>query len=258
MAVIKKHKPGTFCWADLGTPNTVAAKKFYTGLFGWKVTEFPMGPGDEKYSMMRVKGKNACALYPMDAAQKKAKVPPFWLPYIWVANADATVKKAKAAGGKVLFPALTVMDQGRMAILQDPSGVNFGIWQAKKHRGTELDDTPGTICWHDLSTKKRAAAAKFYEKVFGWKKTDLKYEAGAYHLFNLGKKGIGGMWPQPMEQLPSSWLTYWNVANCARSVTKLKRLGGKLMMDTMTVPGMCRFAIAKDPQGAPFGILQPL
>jgi predicted enzyme related to lactoylglutathione lyase len=258
MAVIKSYKPGTFCWTDLGTTNVAGAKKFYTGLFGWKIEDFPMGPGDEKYSIMRVKGKDACAIYPMAAEQKKMKAPPFWLPYIWVKNVDATAKKSKAAGGKVVMGPMDVMEHGRMALIMDPTGAAFAIWQARAHRGAQLDDTPGTVSWHDLSTPKTSVAGKFYTKVFGWETSEEDFSGNNYFLFKLGKKGICGMWPVPMKKLGPSWVTYWNVSSCAKTVAKAKRLGGRVLLGTITVPETCKFAILRDPQGAAFGVLEPI
>jgi hypothetical protein len=258
MAIIRRHRPGEFCWTDLGTTDVAGAKKFYQGIFGCKMTDLPMGTGGFKYSMLHVRGRDACALYPMTDDQRKMKAPPFWLPYICVKNAARTITKAKAAGGTVCLGPMDVMDQGRMAILQDPTGASFGIWQPRQHQGAGLDDTPGTVCWHDLNTPKAAAAAKFYAKVFGWKTQRMGEGANAYQLFKLGEKGGGGLWPVPMKQLPPCWVTYWNVADCAKTVAKVKRLGGHVLMDTFTVPGYCCFAVLRDPQGAAFGILEPL
>lgn len=256
MSVIRKYNSGEFCWADLGTTNTLAAKKFYQSIFDWTAKDFPMGPGDEKYSMLRVRGKDACALYPMPDEQKKAKKSPFWLPYIAVKSADAIVKKAKAAGAKICMGPLDVMDQGRQAVIADPTGALFAVWQARKHPGAGLDDTPGTVCWHDLSTAKTSVAGKFYTKVFGWKLGGEDVDGHAYHLFKLGKESVGGMWPDAMKKLPPSWMTHFQVASCAKTVAKARRLGARALMGTTHVPGYCRFAILRDPQGAAFGIIE--
>lgn len=258
MAVIRKYKPGEFCWTDLGTTDVAGAKRFYQGIFGWKVRELPMGMGDAKYSMLRVRGKDVCALYPMSEEQKQAKAPPFWLPYISAKSVDGIVKKAKAAGGKLCMGPMNVMDVGRQAIIQDPTGASFAVWEPRKHRGAGLDGTPGTVCWHDLSTPKPNAAGKFYPKVFGWTLSGQEYDGNKYHLFKLNKDGVCGMWPGPMKKLPPSWVTYWQVANCAKTVAKAKRLGGRALLGTTVVPGMCRFAILTDPQRAAFGVLEPL
>ena len=258
MAVIKRHPPGRFCWTDLGTKDVAGAKRFYQGVFGWEVKDLPMGDGDFVYSMLRVKGRDACALYPMSPEQRKMKAPLCWLPYVAVTSVARTVRKAKAAGGKLCLGPLKVMDQGHLAILQDPIGAAFGLWQPRQHPGAGLDNTPGTVCWHDLSTPKSAAAGKFYATVFGWKTQKMGVGGKAYHLLKLGDKGVGGIWPEPMKQLPPCWVTYWHVTNCAQAVAKVRRLGGRVLMDTTTVPGYCRFAVLRDPQGAAFGILEPL
>jgi hypothetical protein len=120
-----------------------------------------------------------------------------------------------------------------------------------------VKDIPGTVCWQDLNTPKPAVAGKFYAKVIGWTAEDKNFGGDAYHVFKIGKMNECGMWPQPMKKLPPSWITYWQVADCAKSVAKIKRLGGRVLMGTTEVPEMCRFAIAKDPQGAAFGLLEP-
>jgi predicted enzyme related to lactoylglutathione lyase len=256
MAAIAK-KPGDFCWTDIGTTDVAAAKKFYTTLFGWTVKDFPMGPGDEKYSMFRVRGKDVCGLYPMFEEQEKMQAPPSWLPYVLVKSADATAKKAKAAGGKIYNGPMDVMYQGRQAVIADPTGAVFALWQPRKHRGTQLDGK-GAVAWHDLNTPKAVAAGKFYTKVFGWKVATQKYNGNKYHLLQLGKEGIGGIWPSPMKNLQPSWLTYWNVSNCAKTVAKAKRLRGRVLMGTTLVPEMVRFAVLADPQGGVFGVIEPL
>ena len=255
MAAIRKYEPGEFCWTDLGAKDVAGAKKFYQGLFGWKSVDFPMGPGDEKYSMMRIGGKDVCAIYPIPAQQKKAKTPPFWLPYIAVTSVDAAAEKAKAAGGKIHMKPMDVMDQGRVAIIADPTGGGVALWQARAHRGAALTDKPGTVTWHDLNTSKPAAAGNFYTKVFGWKLVDQDFDGNKYHLLTLKGEGVCGIWPEPSKKLPPSWITHWKVVDCAKTVAKAKRLGGKVVMGPIGVAGMGHFAIVKDPQGAAFGVI---
>jgi predicted enzyme related to lactoylglutathione lyase len=258
MTAIRKYRPGQFCWTDLDTTDVAGAKKFYRGLFGWEAKDFPMGPGDEKYSILRVDGKDACALYPMDAGARAMKATPTWLPYIAVKSVARSATKAKAAGGKICLGPLDVMDNGRMAIVQDPTGAGFALWQAGKHSGAKLKGVPGTVMWHDLNTPNVKASAKFYTKVFGWKVETRDFSGNKYHLLTAEGEGFGGIWPQPTEQLPPGWVTYWLVAKCAKTLAKAKKLGGSVLMDTITVPHTCRFAVLADPQGAAFAILEPL
>ena len=257
MAATKKYKAGEYCWTDLGTTDVPGAKKFYGGLFGWKMKDYPMGPDGEKYTMCRVGTKDVSGIYPMTAEQKKMKAPPYWLPYISVKSTDATAKKAKAASGKVISKPMDVGDMGRMAVIMDPTGAVFALWQANGTTGAQLDSKPGTVSWHDLNTNKPSVAGKFYTKAIGWKVKDQEYSGDAYHLFKIGREGVCGMWPSPMKQLPPSWLTYFRVSNCDKSVAKVKQLGGRILMGTTPVPGMCKFAVVKDPKGAAFGLLEP-
>jgi uncharacterized protein len=53
-------------------------------------------------------------------------------------------------------------------------------------------------------------------------------------------------------------VTYWNVAHCVRTDARARGLGGRVLMEPMTIPGYCRFAILRDPEKAVFGVLQPL
>jgi predicted enzyme related to lactoylglutathione lyase len=255
MAAVGKHKPGEFSWTDLGTKDVAGAKKFYQGLFGWKGEDFPMGPGDERYTIMRLKGKDVCGLYPMPGEHKKMKSPPSWLAYVAVKDVDVSVKKAKAARGKLVMGPMDVMGQGRMAIVVDPTGAGIALWQAAGHSGAALEGVPGAVTWHDLNTLKPKAAGKFYTSVFGWKLSKQDIDGQPYFLFKLGKESVCGMWPEPTKKLPPSWLTHWKVAVCANTVKKAKRLGGRVLLGPIGVEGMGHFAILKDPQGAAFGII---
>jgi hypothetical protein len=55
-----------------------------------------------------------------------AGVPEGWMPYIAVDDVDARVKKAVAAGAKVMKPAFDVPNVGRIVILQEPGGAGIG------------------------------------------------------------------------------------------------------------------------------------
>jgi predicted enzyme related to lactoylglutathione lyase len=255
MTAIRKHLPGEFCWADLGAPDVAGAKKFYRSVLGLEAQDIPMGPG-QCYSLLQIKGKDVCALYPMMPEQRGR--PPAWVPYIAVTSVDRTLKKVTAAGGKVCVGPVEAMKAGRMAVVQDPQGAVFALWQARAHKGSKVKGVPGSICWRDLSTSDRPAAAKFYGKVFGWKLETQDFSGNSYYLFKQGKKGVGGMWPHPLPKHLPAWFTYWVVESCAKAVTKAKRLGGKVILGPITVPKTCTFAIVRDDQGAAFGVLEPI
>src|SRR4029077_8563057 len=94
---------------------------------------------------------------------------PHWMIYVAVANAEEAVSRASSLGGRVILAAFDVFDAGRMAVLQDPSGATFSVWQGQKHKGAEIFGVEGTLCWADLSTPDPQRASRFYVDLFGWK-----------------------------------------------------------------------------------------
>src|SRR5260370_3101515 len=168
MTNIEKNPPGSFCWVELATTDQNAAKSFYTSVLGWVVTDTQMGP-NEFYSIFNIDGRDAAAGYTMRKEQRDAGVPPYWSIYIAVDNADQAAAKIAPAGGKVLQPAFDVMEQGRMAVAQDPTCAVFCVWQPQKTAGIGIGGVNGALCWADLNTRDPERAAKFYSQVFGWK-----------------------------------------------------------------------------------------
>jgi predicted enzyme related to lactoylglutathione lyase len=255
-----EYKHGTFSWIDLGTTDAAAAKKFYGALFGWTFDDQPAGPG-MTYSMCKLGGRDAAALYTMDKAMQG--VPPHWASYITVDNVDARTKKAAQSGGKVLKEAFDVMDVGRMSVIQDPTGAIVNFWQPKKHPGAGVVNEPGALTWNELFTDNVDAAGKFYVQTIGWKTEAVDMgPMGTYTLFQRAgedKEGnaAGMMKLSPdMQGVPPHWLAYFAVADCDASAKKVGELGGKVVVPPTDIPNIGRFAIAQDPQGATFALFK--
>ena len=258
MTNIEKHSPGSFCWIELATSDQAAAKVFYGGLFAWQCNDMPMGP-DEFYSIFQIDGQDTAAAYTIRPDQRLQGVPSHWMIYIAVESADAAAAKAAQLGGIIIAPAFDVFDAGRMAVLQDPAGAIFCVWEAKKNKGTGIAGVDGTLCWADLSTPDQEGAGKFYSALFGWKimKEDEKPGHNYYHIAN-GEDFIGGI-PPPGHRDPKTpphWLAYFTASNCDASAAKARELGAKFLMPPTTFEKVGRIAIIADPQGAAFAIFQ--
>ena len=256
MPTVTTHAPGTFCWPELATSDQKAAVAFYRTIFGWEVNEQPMGP-TETYSMFQLQGKNVGAAYSMRPEERQRGVPPHWGSYVAVENADATAKRAQELGAKVLAPPFDVMEAGRMAVLQDPTGGVFMVWQAKKHAGAEVLDDPGSLCWTELATRDSKAAEKFYTSLFGWSAKHGTDGMEYTELANNGKQqgGILPITPQ-MGNMPTAWTPYFAVNDVDATAAKVKELGGRLYMGPQDLPKVGRFAVVADPQGAVFDIFK--
>jgi predicted enzyme related to lactoylglutathione lyase len=258
MSTVEKHIPGSFCWVELGTTNAKGAKAFYGGLFGWHPNDMPLGP-DQFYTMLQVDGKEIGALYELDESMRRIGIPPHWLEYIAVASADDAAARVKALGGTVNKEPFDVFDAGRMAIIQDPAGAVFAIWQANRHIGARITGEPSTLCWSELITKDTAKSVEFYTKLFGWSvKSGLGSPREYLEIWN-GDRAIGGMVQEAAElgDIPSHWMPYFLVTGCDSSAGKSKELGGLVQVRPSDIPGVGRFAVIADPQGAVFSLFQP-
>jgi len=254
------HSPGTFSWPELATTDQKAGVAFYRKLFGWDVNEQPIGPTGT-YSMFQLRGKEVAAAYTMQPDERQLGIPPHWNSYVSVENVDETAARAKALGGSVLVPPFDVMDAGRMAVLQDPQGAVFQVWQAKRHPGARVLREPGALCWTELITSDTRAAEKFYTQLFGWgAKTGT--DAGStppYTEFSVGSTaGAGMMAAQPeWGKVPPHWTPYFQVDNVDTTAQQASAAGGTVMMPPMDLPNVGRFAMLQDPQGAVFAIFAP-
>jgi len=255
MAEITNYDQGEFCWTELCSTDANSAKNFYKQIFGWGYDDIPIGDG-VTYTMAQVESKSACALYSMDEELRKKNVPSNWLAYISVTDADAMTAKAKTAGATIITNPFDVMDVGRMAVLQDPTGATFAIWQPKKHAGAEIGGETGTVCWRELISTNVDVAAKFYGTLFGWKPTVDTYGTFNYTTLKLGDEGIGGLMPPQSPNTPSQWVTCFIVDSASATVATTKKLGGTVYLDTMAIPGIGKYAVLADPQGAVFSVME--
>lgn len=256
MATITQHAPGTFCWPELATSDQAGARKYYTTLFGWTANEMPMGES-ETYTLLMKGDESVGALYTMRTEEAK-HAPPHWNSYVSVANADESAARAKELGGKLLMEPFDVMEMGRMAVIQDPTGAVFCVWQAKQSIGASILGAPGSLCWTELMTGDTAKAKAFYTGLFPWNAVETPMKEFVYTRFQRGEVGAGGMMPLPAPGIPPHWLLYFAVESCDRSLAKALELGGKTIMPAMEIPTIGRFAILTDPQGAAFALFQPL
>src|SRR5262245_11868510 len=251
--------PGSFCWPELATNDQKAAVSFYKNLFGWDVNDQPMGPG-ETYSMFQLRGREVGAAYNQRPEERQHGVPPHWNSYVSVKNADEAAKKAQELGCNVLMQPFDVMDAGRMAVLQDPTGAVFQVWQANRHIGTRIQGEPGSLTWTELATGDTKKAEQFYTKLFGWSAKTGGEGANAYKEFSAnGMPGAGMMDMKAYgaeSKVPPNWMPYFRVADVDASASKAKELGGSLKVPPTDIPNVGRFSVLQDPQGAVFAIIK--
>jgi uncharacterized protein len=115
------NTPVSLTWNELATGDTEAAKRFYSTVFGWDPQT--NGEGAQAYTEWKLNGKSIGGMMQMPPGG-----PTYWLSYFTVADADATVNRAKELGAKVQVPQ-TQIPQGTFAVLSDPTGAGFAVMQ---------------------------------------------------------------------------------------------------------------------------------
>jgi uncharacterized protein len=255
----RSYVPGTFSWADLGTIDQPAAKAFYGELFSWEYEDMPVGDG-VNYTMARLEGKNVAAIAPQPQQQREAGAPPAWNSYVTVQSADATVERAKELGGTAHAPAFDVMQAGRMAVLQDPQGAYFMVWEPRQHIGAALVNAPGALSWNELASPDLDAASAFYSGLFDWEITPFEGMPEPYLTISNAGKANGGIRTLSPPGTPPHWLVYFAVENIDEALAKVAELGGSKFAGPIDIQ-VAKIAIVADPQGAVFalyaGALEP-
>jgi len=192
---------------------------------------------------------------------------------MWVDSAEETVAKARAAGVGVITEAVDVADAGRMAVLTDPEGAAFRLWQPANHKGAHVVNEHGSLNFNTLLTRDPDAAEAFYGAVFGWQR--LTIPAGVMwtlpgygdHLeektpglrAQIGQMGapegfidvVAALNPIADPDSSARWEVTFAVDDVAAVAAKARELGGEVVSGPVDVP-WARAAVIKDPQGASF------
>ena len=265
--------PGVPCWIDTSQPDPDAAVEFYSGLFGWEFEDV-MPPGSEgKYFIGRIRGGDVAAVgsIPEGAPQMAT-----WNTYVWVDSADETTSKVVEAGGAAVMEPFDVMDSGRMAVLTDPEGAVFFLWQAKDHRGAQIVNEHGSLNFNNLNTRDPERAEAFYGAVFRWRTLELEggftawtlpgyadhleqndpelrtrmTESGAPEGFEDVVASINPI-GDDQGDVPAHWGVTFAVDEADDIADRTSELGGKVLVPPFDAPWV-RMTVIADPQGATF------
>ena len=247
MGARTSYSPGTFCWADLATPDVGSAEAFYGRLLGWEFQHTVSGDAPD-YVLARRDGARVAALH--DATDQ----PPHWNNYVSVEDADLVARRAQELGGGVLAGPLDVPSAGRMAAILDPQGAMVVAWKPGGLVGAEVVNEPGAMTWNDLLTSDVEAAREFYTALFGWEVDAVPETDGRYSVIKGRDGSNGGMMALPAEGIPPFWQPYFAVESLEAAQAEVRELGGRLLTEPIAVPSGA-FVAVLDPHGAAFSLL---
>lgn len=269
MAERDGYIPGVPCWIDTTQPDPDAAAAFYGGLFGWEFEDVMPPDSDSRYLMARIRGGDVAGIgsVPEDA-------PPVavWNTYVQVESADEAVAKATLAGGATLTEPFDVGDAGRMAVLADPEGAAFCLWQPQRHRGARVINEHGALNFNGLATGNLEAAKAFYGTLFGWQVLGVGDDFQAWSLPAYGdyleqlqpgnrqrtaEMGVPGFENvvAAIESLQPGTSPHWGVTFSVDDADEIAHrtteLGGEVVAGPFDAPWV-RMTLLSDPQGARF------
>ncbi len=115
----------------------------------------------------------------------------------------------------------------------------------------------GMFSWFELLTSDVAGAKKFYKSLFGWKTADMKMPGMKYTTIAVGGDEVAGIMPMPpkAKKMPPQWGAYVTVDDVDATAKKAVKLGGKVIVPAQDIPGVGRFCVLQDPQGAMLSII---
>jgi len=120
--------------------------------------------------------------------------------------------------------------------------------------------TQGAFSWNELLTTNVEGAIAFYTGLFGWTTQDASMpEAGiTYTLVKVGDTPVGGIMPIPAEArgMPPMWGSYVTVEDVDASARRAVELGGSVYKEPTDIPGVGRFCVVGDPQGAAINLIK--
>jgi predicted enzyme related to lactoylglutathione lyase len=262
----RTYPHGVPCWIDTELPDVAAASAFYAGIFGWTFEDVMPPGGPRRYLIATLDGADVCAI----AGPGEGRAA--WRTYIAVDDADVAAGQLATAGATIRSAPADHGEEGRGAVLTDPAGIEFRIWQPGRRMGAQVVNEPGAWNFSDLHATDPRTAVAFYEEAFGWHTDDLGFatmlrrpgyrdhlEATVDPNIRARQAGvqvppgfedaIAWVAPTRPDEAPH-WHVSFTVADRDQTAADAERLGAHILRQEDTE--WTRTALIRDPQGAEF------
>lgn len=255
------NEQGDIIWFELMTSDADAAQAFYGGLIGWTFTNGTASGLD--YRLGSSDGTEIVGLMAITPEMQAGGARPLWTTYIGVADIEAALPTHKQLGGTVFMGPDHMESVGHFAFVADPQGAAFYMIQPEGPESQSFAKNAPRIghgAWNELATNDPEGAVQYYAGLFGWQpdgKMDMG-PLGEYHMIRQGDYMIAGIYTKTPEDPQPHWLTYFRVADLDHALEQVVTLGGAIHVAPSEIPGGDFSFVAKDPQGAFFGLLGPM
>jgi predicted enzyme related to lactoylglutathione lyase len=244
---------GKFTWFELATEDPVAARAFYSAVFGWRFRAVPGTP--TPYEIIEGKAGKVGGLF-RRARPTGAPVGARWFGLLSVADPAASAEYVRAHGGEVIQPPSKVAGRGTHAVFRDAQGALFGVLAAAD--GDPPDDPviDGEVFWMDLFTTAPADAARFYSGLAGYQAIEARTESGRTRwLLASEEVARAGIVALPPGKNGPGWLPYVLVDDVADAMKRARAGGGKVLVEPRADLLDRNLAVIADPLGGAIGIV---
>ncbi len=249
-----EHHAGKLAFAELVTPDLVAAERFYESLFGWSFQNVSTGAGF--FGQASLNGQTVAGILqrPLRPGRR-----PSWISFIATPDIDKAEAVAEQNGAKPLLRPQGLAHLGQGAVLADPQGAVFAMLASDSGDPPDVLADPGEWIWSSLITTDPQAAAAFYGTVFGDAVFPLPEAGDAGHLILAsGGYARGSVNPIPANWTNGRprWVGYVRVDDAAAAASRVTALGGRVVVPPHPDRHGGQIALVADPAGALFGLLE--
>jgi hypothetical protein len=235
MTTLTSFDEGMPCWVDVmvATQEQHHDKRaFLSALFDWTWQEGGAETGHYAFALSN--GHPVLGLGITDDGNGAATT------YFSTKDIEAAITRATELGASVIVPAMQVMDLGWMAILVDPVGASYGLWQPGSFQGFGVafeENAPG---WFDQVSLDPERASEFYAALSGH---DVTSPAPEMRVLQNDEQWYASLSHSPTGEAPQ-WKPIYVVDSLERIHELVPRHGGTILIKEMPVPGsaICTFS----------------
>jgi predicted enzyme related to lactoylglutathione lyase len=205
------------------------------------------------YGDIRLDGSSVAGIQPLPPDMAANGVPPTWTVYLGCDDVEAVTAAVRVNGGEVLVDATHVGD-GAFAVVADPTGAVFGLWDGP---GMGDEHETGTFAWAEVVTADLDAAVAFYAANFpDLQRQDTAIGDDRYTVFRAGDDAVFGVVGRSQPHVAPHWMVYVSVEDVDSAVEDVTAHGGDVLVAPHDAPPG-RIAVITDPQGAALSIIDP-
>lgn len=119
-------EPGDWVWVQLLSRDARKAADFYRAVAGYEVVE---NSEKNRLSDYVLTSEGYARATVRTIPESRKEVAPTWLPFVRVVNIGDAIAKAKELGGKVLIEPRPQLQDGKVAVVADPTGAAVGVME---------------------------------------------------------------------------------------------------------------------------------